>query len=524
MSDPLTIRRLIDRVTTGDIRIPAFQRDFVWEPDQVAFLLDSIYKKFPIGTVIFWQTDNRLASEKDLGQFTLPNPRRDYPVNYVLDGQQRITSLFSTFQTELRPNEGKNLWVDVYFDLKAVENIQESIFLALEDSEVDESRHFPVNVLFDSVKYRQKTEPLTTEDIRKVDTLQERFKEYIIPNETFVSDDRNNVAIVFERINRAGTELNVFQLLSAWSWSDDFDLTKKFDELQSDIVDHEYDELCKDKDLQLRICSGVINGQTTPAKILELQGEEIRNSFQKIRNGIIGAIDFLRRELNVASYRLVPFPGLLVPLAVFFATDKSEGVSYTDKQKQKLTKWFWRSIFSRRFSAGVNDKQASDILQMQALRVNENHDFIFPQRELRFSFHETPFNITSANTKSFIILLSQFSPYSFLSGAKIDLEKVLQKVNKNEFHHIFPQKFLEGQGFSNKDINVLANICFLTRGDNNKIRDKSPQIYSQDISEDNKNKYLQSALCPEDFDKLQYRDFLQSRSAILNDKVMEMLE
>jgi hypothetical protein len=175
MSEALTIRKLIDRVTSGDISFPAFQRDFVWEPDQVAFLLDSIYKKFPIGTVIFWKTDNRLTSEKDLGRFTLPEPRRDYPVNYVLDGQQRITSLFSVFQTELTPNQGK--WVDIYFDLKAIENVQESIFLALVSSEVDISRHFPVNVLFDTIKYRKSTASLDDELVRKVDALQERFKQ-----------------------------------------------------------------------------------------------------------------------------------------------------------------------------------------------------------------------------------------------------------------------------------------------------------------------------------------------------------
>jgi len=50
MSEPITIKKLIDRISSGDIRIPAFQRDYVWEPDQVSFLLDSIYKEFPIGT------------------------------------------------------------------------------------------------------------------------------------------------------------------------------------------------------------------------------------------------------------------------------------------------------------------------------------------------------------------------------------------------------------------------------------------------------------------------------------------
>lgn len=97
MSTPITIRKLIERISSGDIRIPAFQRNYVWEPDQVSFLLDSIYKEFPIGTIILWKTDNRLNSEKKLGFFELPNPQKDYPVNYVLDGQQRLTSLFSVF-------------------------------------------------------------------------------------------------------------------------------------------------------------------------------------------------------------------------------------------------------------------------------------------------------------------------------------------------------------------------------------------------------------------------------------------
>lgn len=177
MSEPLTVRKLVDRISSGDIRIPAFQRDFVWEPEQIAFLLDSIYKGFPIGTIILWRTDKRLKSEKNLGYFTLPEPRKDYPVNYVLDGQQRITSLFSVFQTDLSPSTKE--WVDIYFDMLAEENVQESLFLALEEPEVDTNRHFPVKTLFDIVGYRSATEKLNTELIKRIDKLQAKFKEYL---------------------------------------------------------------------------------------------------------------------------------------------------------------------------------------------------------------------------------------------------------------------------------------------------------------------------------------------------------
>src|SRR5215207_520160 len=93
----ITIRQLLQRITDGEIRIPAFQREFVWEPDRVQYLMDSIFKGYPIGTVLFWRTKEKLSYDRDLGPFTLPEPKKEYPIDYVLDGQQRLTSIFSTF-------------------------------------------------------------------------------------------------------------------------------------------------------------------------------------------------------------------------------------------------------------------------------------------------------------------------------------------------------------------------------------------------------------------------------------------
>lgn len=441
MSETLTIKKLIDRISSGDIRIPKFQRNYVWEADQVAFLLDSIYKSFPIGTIILWKTDNRLNAEKKLGFFSLPEPQKDYPVNYVLDGQQRITSLFSVFQTELNPTS--NEWVDIYFDMLSEENIQESLFLALDENEIDSSRHFPIKTIFDSVAYRKATSKLSDELIIKLDSLQDKFKTYLIPNETFETDDRNKVAIVFERINRAGTELNIFELLSAWSWSEQFDLVEKFDILQDNIADHGFEDFCNDRDLQLKTCAGIISGKTTPKSIMDLKGDEIRSRFDEIEKGILGALDYLKRELHIKHFKMIPFPALLVPLSAFFATNKSEGVSYTAKQNAVIKKWFWRAMFNRRFSSDVNERQSTDITNMIALRNDENYDFRFSKDEIKFDFIKSNFSSVNANSKTFILLLNSITPLSLLSGAKIDLDKVLKKASKHEYHHIFPKNILK---------------------------------------------------------------------------------
>lgn len=511
----LSIRNLINRISSGDIRIPAFQRDYVWEPEQAAFLLDSIYKGFPIGTVVLWKTDTRLNSEKRLGSFDLPEPAKDYPVNYVLDGQQRLTSLFSSFQNDLAPANDE--WVDLYFDMLSAGNLQDSSFAALSADEVDLGRYFPVKTLFQPVEYQKACAAVNTALLDSVHSMAAKFYEFLIPNSIFESDDRNAVAIVFERINRAGTELDIFELLSAWSWSEDFDLTDRFKLLQDEITSHNYQDLTTDKDLQLRVCAGVITGETTPDKIMGLQGEEIRKRFPEIQNGILGAIDFLRKELRISHFRLLPFPGILVPLSCFFATDKADGVKYTDAQRTALVKWFWRSVFSRRFSAGVNERQAEDIAELRHLLADENHDVKLPAEDNKVDFLRGNFSAGTANSKTLIIMLNQMNPRSLLSGALVNTEEVLKKGGKHEYHHIFPQAYLKKLGVPRADINCLANICFLTRSDNNTIKDKAPSDYIADIPNGKREEYLSLALCPANTSELNFEAFRVERVKKLNE-------
>jgi hypothetical protein len=85
-------------IEKGEIKIPQFQRDFVWSIQKSAALLDSVIKGYPIGTFIFWATKDRLRSVRDLGKIKLPEPKEGEVVSFVLDGQQRITSLFATLK------------------------------------------------------------------------------------------------------------------------------------------------------------------------------------------------------------------------------------------------------------------------------------------------------------------------------------------------------------------------------------------------------------------------------------------
>lgn len=524
MAENLSIRKIIDRVISGEIRIPAFQRDFVWTPDQISFLLDSIYKNFPIGTVFLWKTSSRLESEKDLGNFTIPDPRKEHPVYYVLDGQQRITSLFSVFQTELSPNNNYE-WLDVFYDFEASDDIQESKFLALQNSEIIEGRHFPMSVIFDASKFFAEASKLDDTKRDEILRVQQMFQEYSLPTQEFETDSKESIAIVFERINRAGTPLNTYQLLTAWSWSADFDLQEEFNELSDELKPFGFGNISQDKDLLLKCCSGIIKGDTSPKTIISLTGEEVRQNFSKIKSGIIGAIEFLKDQLKVHSLDWMPYPSMIVSLSAFFATDRVSGQTYSDKQRKQIIKWFWKSNFSRRYNSGIQDKHKTDIRNLKDLSVDENKEIaIFDCNIDPKFFLESNFTMGTVNTKTFVLMLANSSPKSFISGANVRLGEVLKTVNRNEFHHIFPKKFLERQGVDKKTINCLANFCFLNNADNQKIKDKDPKVYKSLLPTSDINLIMNSSLCHENSLDLEYQPFLEKRVEILVSKAEDLVK
>ena len=520
----LSIRRIIDKITSGEIRIPSFQRGFVWEEDDVAFFMDSLFKGYPIGAVLLWRTKERLLNERNLGHFSLPEPTKDYPVDYVLDGQQRLTSIFSVFQTELTPKDDSN-WKDIYYLIGNSKNSQELQFMPLVKEEVDLKKHFPIKTLFDSVEYRRATEILGDEEKAEIDKLQEIFKEITIPVQRMETDDKSIVAIVFERINRAGVPLESFQLLTAWSWSTDFDLQEKLDELSGELSGCGFDGLAEDQDLLMKCFTGYILGNTSPSAMMELSGEEIRDNFAKIKNGLKSAIDFLQKELHLYSLSYIPYPSMMVSLVKLFGTDKVGGQLYSDKQRKQLIKWFWKSCFSRRYSSGVNNAHQTDINAMKKLRENEDIDISTFKCDISESFFtDNQFYINSVNTKTFIALLASRSPRSFISGAKVDLATTLKLSSSKEFHHIFPDKYLQRMGREKREIYQLANFCFLNNADNQKIKDKSPAEYVKYLNPESISEILDAAICPENTFTLSYDEFINERKKMLTNYARSLID
>jgi hypothetical protein len=519
-----SIRQVIERVTNGQLRVPAFQRGFVWDIERVAYLMDSIYKDYPFGSLILWRTKTQLRSERALGPFELPDRDPDYPIDYVLDGQQRLTSIFGVFQTDIAPIAGADVsWTKIYYDFEAERDLQESQFEALLGADADPARYFPVSTFFDPVAYRVATQHLGEERIREIDAVQAIFKEANIPTQVIETDDRGKVAIVFERVNRLGVELDTFQLLSAWTWSEEFDLQEQIKNLAEELAPFGFGEIGEETNLLLRCCSAVVAEDVTAPGLLSLNGAEVRERFDEIANGLRGAIDFLHNNLHVERLSNLPYAAMLVPLTVFFAARNGQEVRVTDSARDELIKWFWRSCLSRRFSSDVLRKLKRDLTEARKLRITGNRALAEIEATVNSDlFLENQFTVKTVNTGTFVLLLAQLGPRSFVSGAPANLREVLKTYNRTEFHHLYPRSYLSNNGTPGRLINCLANFAFVSAADNKILGGVAPSEYKTRMDHAHLADVLASAAVPDSLFNDDFITFITQRARMLTEVAADL--
>ncbi|MCG6142678.1 DUF262 domain-containing protein [Leptospira mtsangambouensis] len=516
-----SIREVTTKIIDGNIRIPAFQRGFVWDSEEISFFIDSLFKGYPFGVIQLWRTKEALVSEKKFGPFELFEREEEYPIDYVLDGQQRLTSILGVFQTEIEPNINESNPFKIYFDIT---DMQESQFLYINEEDYDKLKYFPINVLFDSKKYRKATLGLPEQIVEKIDKLQTRFQEVRIPYQILETNEKDKVAIVFERINRKGQPLDTLQLLSAWTWSDDFDLKNKFEELKDELAPYGFNDLGENINLLLKIISAVLTEDASAESLMKINGSQVRTRFLEITNGIKGTIDFLRNNLHVEKIENLPSENLLVPLASFFSIQDNRQFQLSDNQRQILIRWFWKSSFAKRYSGGTTRQVNTDIKEILNLKKSNNSNLGNFSVKLEDSFFtQNIFQLGSVYTKTFILLLAQNEPKSFISGLKLTLKNVLVDYNRNQFHHIYPKKFLKNTNHNYKfSDSCLANFCFLNTTDNNQLGGNAPSIYKQKMPSDY-DEILASAYCPGNIFLDDYNNFISARVKILKNAAEKLI-
>lgn len=496
---------LLSDVAKGNIKIPVFQREYVWNDDQIMSLLDSIYHGYPVGSLLLWSTKESLKHERNVGGFVLPKTPEDYPVNYVLDGQQRLTTLYGVFNSDTQTSDAE---LAARFDVCFVPETEEFCH----QSVAEHSKSINLRVILDTTKLLPELGRFSDADKTKIATLTERFKDYEFPVVTIKDRTNQEVCRVFQRINSSGTSLSTLELLSAWTWSDQFDLRNELGGLLDRLSDRGYEQL--DETLLMRCLASIVLGKIDVDELVNAAPEKLIEGVATLKQAINATIDFLDKDLKIKNSVFIPFPIMLVPLVSFF----SKTLKPTASQFESLRKWFWFCSFSQRYKAGTNALVMEDIQSMAKLAAGEAA-FVALDSEVPEALFKKTWRINSTAAKATICLLAQLNPKTFLTGRPVDLGTTMAAYNSREFHHIYPKAFLSSQDIPFHQSNVIANICLLAAVDNKAISDKNPSDYFATIPFTEKDAIFESACIPKELGdgSKPYAEFLNLRARALAD-------
>jgi len=494
------IASLLADVAKGNIKIPVFQREFVWKDDQIISLLDSIYQGYPVGSLLLWSTKERLKHERNVGGFKLPHTPEDYPVQYVLDGQQRLSTLYGVFNSDA-PTDDPEL--AGRFNIAFVAATGEFLHASV----ADPKSSIALRSILDTTKLLPELQRFTNPEQKVIAGLTERFKDYEFPVVTIRDRTNQEVCRVFQRINSSGTTLSTLELLAAWTWSDQFDLRNEIQSLLDRLADKGYEEL--EKAEVMRCLAAIVTDGVDGDALVDVKPDRLVDGMSKLKQAMLAAIDFLDSEFRIKNIVFVPFPIMLVPLVRFFAITLKPSAD----QRRSLRRWFWHCAFTQRYKAGTNRLVMEDLARMVELASGEPAFdklglFVDPTTFLK------TWRINSTAAKAAICLLAQLEPKSFMSGTPVDLSDALSAYNAREFHHIYPKGYLGTQGIHFHEANVIANICMLTASDNKEISDGNPLDYFPKIPAEIRDDVLSRALVPQEFrgGSRPYSDFIKKRA------------
>lgn len=476
------IDELARRILKGDILLPKFQRDFVWDRDQVRLLLDSVSRGYPIGSVLLWQSRQELRSQNRIGDLNIELPKPDYPVNYLLDGQQRLSTICGAMFW--KGDDERSPW-NIAYDLRVQE------FLHLETLEDPPLHQIRINRLSDPAAYFKHVASIDTlsapdkDELKmRADTLFNRFKDYKIATVTLGDMSIKDVAPIFERINSTGTSLTIVDLMRAATWSPDFDLIDSITLILDELADKGFENI--DKKVILRNISAASGGGFSADSIDSLRNhtvEKLKSAVENTKEAYKKLVDFLNTNIGLPSDNIIPYSNQLTVLGEIFRQIQIPSAD----QYREISKWFWKTSLTGYFSGWNTGNMAQDLASVTAFAQGKASKIAFAADVMPHAdmWKTKQFRLNNAHAKLLAIILANHRPIDLLTGQFIDTSEALSWSNTKEFHHVFPKEFLKeflkGKDTPRERINCLANIVMLTSASNKIFRMRAPSDYFKDV-------------------------------------------
>lgn len=520
------LQDLLARADQGKLQLPDFQRGWVWDDERIRSLIASVSVSFPIGAVMLLETGGEHVRFKPRPLAGTDASLRDVePETLVLDGQQRLTSLYQALMgesaVETKDARGKAIRRWYYFDMKKVvandDDREDAVRSVPEDGLVKtfggetaldltapEREYaqdlFPANRVFQSAEWRQAYNQhwnYAPEKIQLYDAFEreviKRFEQYQLPViELKKETPKEAVCLVFERVNTGGVALNVFELLTAAFAADDFQLRDDWDarerrlkgahpvltSLQNDDFLQAISLLVTQARRRGALESGIAPrdapGISCKRKdILRLEVGDWKTWADRVEEGFVRAARFLHGQ-KIFKARDLPYRTQLVPLAAIFVDLGKDGE--TEGARQKIARWYWCGVLGELYGGAIETRFARDLPEVVALvRGQAAEPTTIQESSFQAGRLLTLRTRNSAAYKGLYALLMRDGARDFRTGEPIEAQAFFD--DKIDIHHIFPERWCKAKALDRAVYNSVINKTPLAARTNRQIGGRAPSKY-----------------------------------------------
>lgn len=334
------IRQLVKDISCGKIGIPVFQRNFVWKPEQILDLFDSIHKGYPVGTVLLWAPDEEILCKDIITDKVIP----DYhPTYYVLDGRQRLTTFFGCISADTN----KPACYKVAYNLKTD---------SFEYTKKNDPLSIQVSEIFDTFKMLGRLQEIVSQeaDSSKVQLYADRAKEmnsilqeYMVNQVSLEHCTLEQARIVFSRINSKGTDISRAAMLQAVTYNEGGHLlTNAIQDIRALLVPYNFDGLSEDEILNCFF--RYENKKFYDVSMKEMEQMDFMNHENDVKEVVVKAVKFLYEECGVTHSLLLPYTKQLYAFTWLF----KENPDLSPELMQEAKKWFVYTTSQQIFQNG----------------------------------------------------------------------------------------------------------------------------------------------------------------------------
>lgn len=566
-----TVGKLVQMIGDGELQLPEMQRRYVWPATRVRDLLDSLYRGYPSGGILVWETQLQ-APTREMAVQQQSSPFMGHKL--LLDGQQRLTSLFSILRGEPVTVRGRKRPIEILFnlehpegpptevleiesdDVSLLENGENNPDADLEEEQDDTkvtlaerlaNRTFVVSslslaaiptwinvsrVFSDEATDWQLLKPLgiTPENplwekyTRRL-ALVRRIRDYPYVMQILDSSlSYEEVAEIFVRVNSLGAKLRGSDLALAQitaRWKNLLPLLEEFSDECENVS-----QFTIDTGLLVRAMVVFATGQCRFKAVNNIPLAELQKAWEDAKEAIRFSLDFLKANAGVEDESLLSSPFLIL-LPAYYGHMRHERLA--KGEEQELRRWLYAAHARGHYSRGASESLLD--VDLNAVRSGGGPARLLDILLQQFGrLNVTPGDFIGRGIRSPLfsmayLALKQKGAKDWWNGLNLSLSRQ-GRNHLIQYHHIFPKSRLAKMEYESAEVNEIANMAFISAKVNRVLSNKPPSDYLPVIIKERGEAVIRDQLIPEDAELWKmdaFREFLEARRTLLADAVNELL-